>query len=147
MASRPHRSRARLCAAALALWAAAVLALTLGSGLAALVCGAPLARHAANWRPFVSIINQLRWGTRSQIWRQLGGNLLLFFPLGLLAPSVWPRLRRFVPALLCAAAGSAAIEGAQYFLGRMTDVDDLLLNTAGAGLGWLCWFLFCRGRR
>ena len=35
---------------------------------------------------------------------------------------------------------STAIESIQYFIGRSADVDDVLLNTAGALLGfWLFW--------
>lgn len=67
----------------------------------------------------------------------VAGNLVWFVPFGLLAPRVWPRLRR-LPQLALAAAGlSAGIELGQFVLATgATDIDDLLLNTLGAVLGW-----------
>ena len=64
-------------------------------------------------------------------------NLLLFVPFGFFAPLLWRQLRS---GLRTAAAGlfySAAIEVAQMFSGRLTDVDDLIVNTAGALFGYL----------
>ena len=41
---------------------------------------------------------------------------------------------------------SCAIEFTQFFIGRSTDIDDVILNTAGALAGywlfWLVWALF-----
>lgn len=36
---------------------------------------------------------------------------------------------------------SCLIEGVQLFSWRSTDIDDVLLNTAGTLLGWLCYML------
>lgn len=72
----------------------------------------------------------------------VAGNLVWFVPFGLLAPQVWPRLRR--PSRLAAAAAglSFGIELGQFLLATgATDIDDLLLNTLGAVLGWR----LCRG--
>lgn len=63
------------------------------------------------------------------------GNLLVLAPLGLLAPMLWPRLGRPAALLAAAFAVSAGFELVQLFAGRSVDVDDVLLNTAGAGLG------------
>ncbi|QRP48306.1 VanZ family protein [Amycolatopsis sp. FDAARGOS 1241] len=60
------------------------------------------------------------------------GNVLLFVPLGFLAAFATRRRAAIVPVL---AGFSAAIEAAQYFVGRSADVDDVLLNTLGAALG------------
>lgn len=67
------------------------------------------------------------------------GNLLMFAALGALAPLRFAALRS-VPRVLALAAGcSALIEVAQLVLrlDRVTSVDDVLLNTAGAGLAAL----------
>jgi hypothetical protein len=68
---------------------------------------------------------------------QIGGNLLVFAAFGFCAAARW---RLPVGAVLAlAAAGSVAVETLQYALalGRVSTVDDVLLNTAGAGLAAL----------
>ncbi|HET7187999.1 MAG TPA: VanZ family protein [Gemmatimonadaceae bacterium] len=67
------------------------------------------------------------------------GNVMLFFPLGILLPLVWPRLR-FWRGMQIALALSVSIELLQYLssaLGsyRSADVNDVILNVVGAGLG------------
>jgi hypothetical protein len=77
---------------------------------------------------------------------QIVGNLLLFAALGFLAPLRFAALAS-VPRILALAAGcSILIEFSQYAfqLDRVTSVDDVLLNTAGAGLAALAsrrWWL------
>lgn len=74
------------------------------------------------------------------------GNLLLFAVLGVLAPMRFAALAS-VPRVLALAAGcSVMIEATQYVLqlDRVTSVDDVLLNAAGAGLAALVsrrWWL------
>lgn len=69
------------------------------------------------------------------------GNLLWFLPLGLLLPPIWPE--RFGGGAAVGAAAlllSGSIEVLQWLFGSgVSDVDDILLNVAGAWLGWLCW--------
>lgn len=70
---------------------------------------------------------------------QVVGNLLVFGALGFFAPLRFPALAS-VPRILALAAGcSALVETAQYVLqlDRVTSVDDVLLNAAGAGLAAL----------
>ncbi|MFE9883871.1 VanZ family protein [Streptomyces scopuliridis] len=70
---------------------------------------------------------------------QIVGNLLVFAALGFLAPLRFAGLAS-VPRILALAAGcSVLVEVAQYVLrlDRVSSVDDVLLNTAGAGLAAL----------
>jgi len=70
---------------------------------------------------------------------QIIGNLLVFAALGFLAPLRFAALAS-VPRILGLAAGcSVLVEAAQYVLqlDRVSSVDDVLLNTAGAGLAAL----------
>ena len=70
---------------------------------------------------------------------QIVGNLLVFAALGFLAPLRFAALAS-VPRILALAAGcSVLVEAAQYLLrlDRVSSVDDVLLNTAGAGLAAL----------
>ncbi|GAA3727446.1 hypothetical protein GCM10022225_05990 [Plantactinospora mayteni] len=70
---------------------------------------------------------------------QVVGNLLVFAALGFLAPLRFAALAS-VPRILALAAGcSVLVETAQYVLrlDRVSSVDDVLLNAAGAGLAAL----------
>ena len=67
------------------------------------------------------------------------GNVLLFFPLGVLLPLIWGRFR-FWRGIQVAIALSLGIELVQYFSSawgsyRATDVNDVILNVLGASLG------------
>ena len=76
---------------------------------------------------------------------QVVGNLLVFAALGFFAPVRFAALAS-VPRILALAAGcSILVEAAQYILrlDRVSSVDDVLLNAAGAGLAALasrCWW-------
>lgn len=69
-------------------------------------------------------------------------NILLFLPLGFLLPLLWPNYNRFWRILLFGAALSLLIEFSQLLNIRSTDIDDLLLNTLGALLGFLLFRLY-----
>lgn len=69
---------------------------------------------------------------------QIGGNLLVFAALGALLPVRFPV---GLPTVLwLAATASAGVELAQYLLDlhRVSSVDDVLVNTAGAVLAACC---------
>ncbi|MCX5402687.1 VanZ family protein [Streptomyces sp. NBC_00335] len=66
----------------------------------------------------------------------IGGNLLVFASLGFFAPMRWAALAS-VPRVLALGAGcSVLVETAQYVfrLDRVSSVDDVLVNAAGAAL-------------
>jgi glycopeptide antibiotics resistance protein len=70
---------------------------------------------------------------------QVGGNLLVFAALGFFAPLRFAALAS-LPRILALTAGcSILVETAQFVLrlDRVSSVDDVLLNTAGAGLAAL----------
>lgn len=70
---------------------------------------------------------------------QVGGNLLAFAAFGALAPLRFRSLAHLPRIVGLAAAGSLAVEALQYglALGRVSSIDDVLLNTAGAALAGL----------
>jgi hypothetical protein len=70
---------------------------------------------------------------------QVVGNLLIFAALGLLGPLRFAALASVPRVLAVAAVGSTLIETAQYVfcLDRVSSIDDVLLNTAGAGVAAL----------
>jgi glycopeptide antibiotics resistance protein len=67
------------------------------------------------------------------------GNVLLFAPLGFLLPLRWPQLNRWWRVMALGAGTSLGIELAQLAMtgSHRADVNDVLLNTLGASLGWL----------
>jgi glycopeptide antibiotics resistance protein len=71
--------------------------------------------------------------------RQIGGNLLLGVPFGVLVPVLAPRTRGFLRVLLLTAVVMLMVEFAQGALvtGRAFDIDDVILNSAGALIGYL----------
>ena len=73
--------------------------------------------------------------------RQYILNIFLFVPFGFLLPLSWPRTGKLRYALLAGLSFSLLIELSQLCNQRATDVDDLLMNTAGALLGYLLYAL------
>ncbi|WP_432150273.1 VanZ family protein [Streptomyces sp. bgisy029] len=71
--------------------------------------------------------------------KQAGGNLLLGAPFGLLLPFLVPRRLRMITMTLLTAAVMIVVELVQGALvaGRAFDIDDVILNTAGALIAYL----------
>lgn len=104
-----------------------------------------------NLVPFREVVRTLHNPSWHQIVRQLGGNFLLLVPFTVLGPVLWPRLRAWRWALAIGVGISASIELLQLALSallqnpyRSVDIDDVIVNTAGALLGYA---LFVGGRR
>ncbi len=71
--------------------------------------------------------------------KQIGGNVLLGLPFGFLLPVVFPRARGLLRVVLVTAFVMLCVETAQGTMvaGRAFDIDDVILNTFGALLGYL----------
>ena len=80
---------------------------------------------------------------------QVVGNLLVLAALGFFAPLRFRALASVPRMLAVGAACSILIEVAQYvlMLDRVSSIDDVLLNTAGAGLAALASRTWWRGSR
>ncbi|WP_242550855.1 VanZ family protein [Enterococcus hulanensis] len=66
-------------------------------------------------------------------------NIIMFTPLGFLLPLIWKQCRNLGTAVLLGFEFSLMIELLQLFNRRATDIDDLLMNTLGALIGFLIW--------
>lgn len=67
----------------------------------------------------------------------LGGNIIMFIPLGFLLPRVFPECTSLLRVLLTTAAIICVVEIIQLFtLVGSCDIDDLILNVLGSGLGF-----------
>jgi len=68
-------------------------------------------------------------------------NILLFIPLGFMHPLIWKRYEVLWRTLLTGLTFSLIIELSQLFNQRITDIDDLLMNTLGTFVGWVIFRL------
>ncbi|WP_345694968.1 VanZ family protein [Kitasatospora terrestris] len=101
--------------------------------------GAGVAPRRVSLLPLRDLFAVLTEGSAGTATVQIVGNLLVFAALGFFAPVRFAALAS-VPRVLALAAGcSALVETAQYvlWLDRVSSVDDVLLNAAGAGLAAL----------
>ena len=107
----------------------------------------------ANFRPFYTIGNYVRVLIKprnQQLIREsiinLGGNIFLFIPAGLLFPRVWPFLRKFFVFLAFCAGVILLVEVTQLFtLLGCFDVDDLILNLFGMCIGFALYKITAKG--
>ena len=66
-------------------------------------------------------------------------NIIMFTPLGFLLPLIWKEFRNIINVSITGLGFSLAIEFCQLFNLRTTDIDDLMMNTLGAVLGYFIW--------
>lgn len=71
-------------------------------------------------------------------WKNSILNILLFVPLGIMLPILWSKFRAPKSTLLFGFGMSLTIELLQILTYRATDVNDLITNTLGTFLGFLC---------
>ncbi|MBR0598026.1 VanZ family protein [Clostridiales bacterium BAD-6] len=68
-------------------------------------------------------------------------NIILFIPFGFLLPCVWKKYEMLWKTALPGITFSLIIELSQLFNRRVTDIDDLLMNTLGVLIGWVIFRL------
>lgn len=93
----------------------------------------------SNVRPGASINAYLDGTSVRDAVKQLGGNLLLGVPFGILLPVLLPQTRGLLRVAVPTAVVMTLVELIQGALvaGRAFDVDDVILNTVGALIGYL----------
>ncbi|MFJ4772104.1 VanZ family protein [Streptomyces uncialis] len=93
----------------------------------------------ANLRPGHSLRQYAEDYTFLAACKQLGGNLLLGAPFGLLLPLLVPRRLRMLRMVLLTAVVMSLVELVQGVIvpGRAFDVDDVILNTSGAFFAYM----------
>ena len=64
-------------------------------------------------------------------------NVLLFIPLGVFVPCLWPVYRSMIKTVGLGLMTSLGIEILQIFIFRATDINDLITNAAGTLAGYL----------
>lgn len=79
------------------------------------------------------------WGTTMQDHAWVIENIFLFLPFGFLFP-VWLPKKKTAWTILVGFLCSVAIEYCQLRTGRgFCQLDDVIMNTLGAVIGFLCW--------
>ncbi|MBE6950998.1 MAG: VanZ family protein [Ruminococcaceae bacterium] len=98
-----------------------------------------------NLIPFSSMGSMLRtlWHNPypAVLWTvvyNIGGNIIMFVPLGFFLRALFPKCRRFRRCMGTVAVIMTAVELVQLLTLRgFCEVDDLMLNLAGAAIGFL----------
>ena len=94
------------------------------------------------FNPASSVLNlqPLQWlwedDVKQRIVDEIIPNILLFIPFGLFAPIVFRRLRKIYFAALAVFLLTLSIEVFQFFIGRSSDIDDLIANLLGGIIGF-----------
>ncbi|WP_268762198.1 VanZ family protein [Bacillus sinesaloumensis] len=103
-----------------------------------------------NLTPFSTIRNYFTYYDHFpfHIWViNMAGNIGVFIPFGIILPVLFPRLTNFFRFIVVFIIGITSLEVLQLFsmLGSF-DVDDIILNTIGAVIGFILLFVI-RGRK
>ncbi|MFJ8457522.1 VanZ family protein [Lysinibacillus xylanilyticus] len=100
-------------------------------------------RLTTNFVPFETIlryINYSQYFNLDIIIINLLGNLLIFTPMGFLLPLLSKKYRKAWSIICVGFFSSLAVETVQFiFRVGSADIDDLILNTLGAWLGYLVY--------
>ena len=102
------------------------------------------------FRPETYILNlkPFAWLGRGNAVHQLMAeklpNILLFVPLGFFLPAVWKRAGSFWGTMTISFVITFGVEFFQYFIGRSSDIDDLITNLLGAVMGYFLFRLSAR---
>lgn len=100
-----------------------------------------------NFVPLASVLDILSHNPLHVILTQLLGNIALFVPMGFLLPfflkgNFKKTLALGVLASLCIELGQLLVSSIIAYTYKITDVDDLILNTLGLLFGYACYRVF-----
>ena len=108
----------------------------------------PLLFDPDNILPFrlnlIPFVNLMDYGILREAKLNLIGNISMFIPIGIIWPIVFKELNSPSKVMTAGIGFSLCIEILQLpFFDRVTDIDDLILNSLGYLIGYLI-YLFCR---
>ena len=92
-----------------------------------------------NFTPFKEMF-RYTFGSKKFI-KNILGNIVLFIPFGFGA-SYYLNTKKTLQPVIITLIVSACAEGMQYYLGRIFDIDDILLNVFGGFIGYLIFVAF-----
>ena len=89
------------------------------------------------WINFVPFVHLDDYVSRREMIINFIGNIAMFIPSGIVLPIVYRRLDHFRKVVGAGFLISLCIEILQLpFVGRSSDIDDLILNTSGVAIGY-----------
>ena len=98
-----------------------------------------IAFAGVNYVPFKEIF---RYDIGSGLfYKNVFGNMLLFLPYGIFVSYIIDN-KKFRYVFILALVASLSIEFTQLAIGRVFDIDDVILNVAGASLGYVLYRIF-----
>lgn len=74
----------------------------------------------------------------------LAGGILILSPIGYLLPSMFPRVNSWRVVISVGIGCALIIETIQFFIGRVADIDDILLSVVGISGGY---WIYCTTKR
>lgn len=92
----------------------------------------------SNFIPFKEMF-RYEFGTKPFV-KNILGNVLLFMPYGL-AVGYYTNIKKIRHSIILGLMLSLSIETTQYLIGRVFDVDDIILNLVGFSLGFILYIL------
>lgn len=101
---------------------------------------------SVNVTPFQTMHLYLQTNSYADDWGSLSimnllGNMFMFSPIGLFIPMLWRKLASFWKIAFIGLGVTFFIEGVQFFIGRSTDIDDIILNAIGVMFGYFVFWL------
>jgi glycopeptide antibiotics resistance protein len=97
-------------------------------------------KNGVNLTPFYSIKH---YGLFAY---QVLGNFIMLLPLGIYIPLMYKKISGFITVTFVCMLVSAGIELMQLVTNfRVTDIDDIILNTIGAGMGYIVYAIVKSG--
>lgn len=106
----------------------------------------PLVFDGANWFPFrinlLPFVYLMDYPERREAMLNLIGNTALFIPIGVIWPAVYKQLNTHGKVIAAGVGFSLCIEILQLpFCDRVSDIDDLILNSLGFLMGYGLYLL------
>jgi len=105
--------------------------------------------HRVEMKDGVNMVPLLFMRSRHLLKYETVGNFFMLMPLGIYLPLLYRYLKNFFVVTLVAMLVSVSIELMQLATNsRIADIDDVILNTAGAAAGFIVyWLLFALVRK
>lgn len=95
----------------------------------------------SNYVPFKEIF---RHDISSRLFfKNVVGNIMLFTPLGWFV-TYYTKTKKIYPALILSIIISLFIESIQLYIGRVFDIDDIILNIIGGIFGYILYMILYR---
>ena len=119
------------------------MALSLAGILALTLCGREWDSRMGSRFSFIPFWSYWRTFTQGDegLGIQIVNNILLFIPFGFALPLNFPRFEKLRYTILAAALLSLAVELIQGYTGLgLCEIDDVMGNTLGAGIGGWLWY-------